>query len=103
MVRSVIFRRTITLSRRCRALSAVAMASSRGLSFRYRYGPVAQLQGIYRTKFVDDRSIPADCYGYVALAQGLGMVSGNSSNRFLPNSNATRAQAAVMLYNLMDR
>jgi len=67
------------------------------------YGPVAQLQGIYRTKFVDDRSIPADCYGYVALAQGLGMVSGNSSNRFLPNSNATRAQAAVMLYNLMDR
>ena len=67
------------------------------------YGPVAQLQGIYRTKFVDDRSIPADCYGYVALAQGLGMVSGNSSNRFLPNSNATRAQAAVMLYNLMAR
>ena len=67
------------------------------------YGPVAQLQGIYRTKFVDDGSIPADCYGYVALAQGLGMVSGNSFNRFLPNSNATRAQAAVMLYNLMDR
>lgn len=67
------------------------------------YGPVAQLQGIYRTKFVDDRSIPADCYGYVALAQGLGMVSGNSSNQFLPNSNATRAQAAVMLYNLMAR
>ena len=67
------------------------------------YGPVAQLQGIYRTKFVDDRSIPADCYGYVALAQGLGMVAGNNSNRFLPNSNATRAQAAVMLYNLMAR
>lgn len=67
------------------------------------YGPVAQLQDIYRTKFVDDRSIPADCYGYVALAQGLGMVSGNSSNQFLPNSNATRAQAAVMLYNLMAR
>ena len=67
------------------------------------YGSVAQLQGIYRTKFVDDRNIPADCYGYVALAQGLGMVSGNSSNQFLPNSNATRAQAAVMLYNLMAR
>ena len=67
------------------------------------YGPVAQLQGIYRTKFVDDRNIPADCYGYVALAQGLGMVAGNNSNRFLPNSNATRAQAAVMLYNLMAR
>ena len=67
------------------------------------YGPVAQLQGIYRTKFVDDGSIPTDCYGYVALAQGLGMVSGNSANRFLPNNNATRAQAAVMLHNLMSR
>lgn len=67
------------------------------------YGPVAQLQGIYRTKFVDDSSIPAESYGYVALAQGLGMVTGNASNRFLPNVNTTRAQSAVMLYNLMAR
>lgn len=67
------------------------------------YGPVAQLQGIFRTKFVDDNSIPADSHGYVALAQGLGMVAGDTSNRFLPNANTTRAQAAVMLYNLMAR
>jgi len=67
------------------------------------YGPIAQLKGIYRTKFADDSSIPTDCYGYVALAQGLGMVSGDTTNRFLPNAYATRAQAAVMLYNLMDR
>lgn len=66
-------------------------------------GPVAQLKGIYHTKFVDDSSIPADCYGYVALAQGLGIISGNAANYFLPNASATRAQAAVMLYNLMDR
>ena len=67
------------------------------------YGPVAQLQGIYRTKFADDISIPAESYGYVALAQGLGMVAGDTANRFLPNANTTRAQAAVMLYNLMAR
>lgn len=67
------------------------------------YGPVAQLEGIYRTKFADDSSIPADAYGYVALAQGLGMVTGDTANRFLPNASATRAQAAVMLYNLMAR
>jgi len=67
------------------------------------YGPVAQLQGIFRTKFADDISIPAESYGYVALAQGLGMVNGDASNRFLPNANTTRAQAAVMLYNLMAR
>jgi len=67
------------------------------------YGPVAQLQGIYRTRFADDHSIPAESYGYVALAQGLGMVAGDASNRFLPNAHTTRAQAAVMLYNLMAR
>ena len=67
------------------------------------YGPVAQLEGIYRTKFVDDGSIPNESYGYAALAQGLGMVGGDPSNRLLPNDSATRAQAAVMLYNLMAR
>jgi len=67
------------------------------------YGPVAQLEGIFRTKFADDVQIPASAYGYVALAQGLGMVEGDGANRFLPNESATRAQAAVMLCNLMTR
>jgi len=67
------------------------------------YAPVAQLQGIFRTGFSDDASIPSACYGYVALAQGLGMVSGTGGGQFRPNANATRAQAAVMLYNLMAR
>ena len=66
------------------------------------YGPVAQLKGIYRTRFRDDASIPADCYGYVALAQGLGMVEGMTDGSFRPNANTTRAHAAVMLYNLME-
>ena len=66
-------------------------------------GPVAQLQGIFRTDFTDDSSIPADCYGYVALAQGLGMVSGNTSGAFAATEQTTRAQAAVMLYRLMAR
>ena len=67
------------------------------------YGSVARLEGIFRTKFADDGSIPADCYGYVALGQGLRMVTGDSGGKFLPNAQATRAQAAVMLYNLMAR
>ena len=53
--------------------------------------------------FADDSQIPAACYGYVALAQGLGMVEGDGGGRFQPNAPATRAQAAVMLYNLMAR
>jgi len=67
------------------------------------YGPVAQLEGIFTTKFSDDAAIPAAHYGYVALAQGLGMISGNPGGSFQPNAQATRAQAAVMLYLLMDR
>lgn len=67
------------------------------------YAHVAELEGIFRTDFADDSAIPADCYGYAAIAQGLGMVTGDTANRFLPNQTATRAQAAVMLYQLMDR
>lgn len=67
------------------------------------YGSVARLQGIFRTKFTDDTQIPAAAYGHVALAQGLGMVSGDGMGRFLPNTTATRAQAAVMLHDLLDR
>lgn len=67
------------------------------------YAHVAELPDIFRTGFADDSAIPADHYGYAALAQGLGMVTGDAENRFLPDSTATRAQAAVMLYQLMSR
>ncbi|MCI8538466.1 MAG: S-layer homology domain-containing protein [Oscillospiraceae bacterium] len=66
------------------------------------YGPTARLEGIYRTGFTDDNDIPAEFYGYAALAQGLGIVSG-ASGKLLPNAGATRAEAAVMLFNLMSR
>lgn len=65
------------------------------------YGPVAQLNGIFHTKFADQSSIPAADLGYAALTQGLGMVSGDAAGQFRPGSNATRAEAATMLYNLM--
>lgn len=67
------------------------------------YGELARLQGIYRTDFTDDKDIPAAYYGCVALARGLGIVSGNPGGLFLPNETATRAEAATMLYNLMAR
>ena len=67
------------------------------------YGPIAQLDGIFRTSFADDGEIPAEYYGYAALAQGLGLVGGTPGGSFLPDQTATRAQAAVMLYNLMAR
>ena len=66
------------------------------------YGPIARLEGIFQTGFADDREIPAGDYGYAALAQGLGVVSGAPGSRLLPRAEATRAEAAVMLYNLMN-
>lgn len=67
------------------------------------YGPVAELQGIYRCGFADEASIPADYYGYAALAQGLKIVTGDGGGNFAPDREATRAEAVGMLYNFMKR
>jgi len=67
------------------------------------YGEVAKLPGIFRCAYADERYIPAQYYGYAALAQGLGIVSGDSGGSFASARIATRAEAAVMLYNLMSK
>lgn len=66
------------------------------------YGEVARLQGIYKVGFSDAGSIAEANLGYAALAQGLGIVTG-SGGKLNPNGSATRAQAAVMVYNLLAR
>ena len=50
---------------------------------------------------LDEMAAKAAALGYAALAQGLGMVAGEPGGYFQPLANATRAQAATMLYNLM--
>ena len=67
------------------------------------YGKAAKLTGIYTCSFTDAKSIPAADLGYAAIAQGLKMVNGDEQKRFLPNAIATREQAAIMLYNFMNR
>lgn len=67
---------------------------------RWGFGTTAKLTGIYRTSYTDDAAIPAAGYGYAALAQGLGLVTGSA---YEPQKEMTRAQAAVMLYRLLDR
>ncbi len=67
------------------------------------YGKTAGLPGIYRCSFVDESSIPAIYYGYVATAQGMGLVRGDEHGRFLPNEAATREQAILVLYQFMSR
>jgi len=65
------------------------------------FGPVARLQGIFTCAYADRDQIPADLLGYAALAQGLGMVGAGGD--FAAGRSATRAEAAVMLYHLMNR
>lgn len=67
------------------------------------YGTVARLQGIYRCDFSDAAAVPAADLGYAALAQGLGVVSGDTAGRFSPDRPASRAEAAVMLWNYLKR
>lgn len=67
------------------------------------YSEVAQLKDIYRIGFKDEKEISKDLFGYVAIAKGLGMIQGNANGSFNPNGVATRAQLAIMLYNILNR
>jgi hypothetical protein len=55
---------------------------------------------IYRNVFRD--YIKPEYRGYTALAQALGIIEGNSSNRFLPTKGSTRAEAAVMIFRIIN-
>lgn len=58
----------------------------------------------YDTKFADDAEIPSSMKGYVATAYAMKYISGSISNGelcFLPNEEITRAQAAVILSNIV--
>lgn len=63
------------------------------------YSAAANLQGIFTCSLADREEISQELLGYAALAQGLGVVNGS----FQGDRAATRAEAAVMLYNLMRR
>lgn len=67
------------------------------------YGPVAQLEGIYRCDYTDAAAIPSADLGYAALAQGLGLVAGDSAGRFAPDRTATRVEAIAVIYQYMKR
>lgn len=59
---------------------------------------VATLKNIYTTDLKDHNKISKDDIGYVALAKGLGIVSGHT---FRPEEALTRGEAAQMIVNLL--
>lgn len=54
------------------------------------------------TGFVDDNDIPQWAQGAVAALQALGIIIGHGDNRFIPDEQATRAEAAVLLLRMLD-
>ena len=67
------------------------------------YASVAQLPGIFRCDFTDAGEIAEADLGYAALAQGLGIIGGDSQGRYAPERTAVRSEAAVMLWKYLKR
>ena len=65
---------------------------------------IREVPTVTQTLFYDDADIPESMKSYVAAAFNLGYISGSLSQGklcFLPNEEITRAQAAVMLGNIV--
>lgn len=82
-----------------------ALTREDGVKFIIRalkYDKVADIKDIYKPIFKDTDKINPDLVGYVTIASGLKIVSGYDGN-FNPKGGLTRAGAAVMIYNYMQR
>ncbi len=58
---------------------------------------MAAIPGIYKTGFADESSINTKYLGAVAMAKGLGIVEGDSANKYNPTFKVTRADAVNMI------
>lgn len=63
------------------------------------YEKIGKAYDMFVPVFYDWNGIGEDCRGYVALAKGLGIVSGDQNGFFNPKNKVSRAEFAVMLYN----
>ena len=66
---------------------------------------ITEVPAVSNTGFADDADIPAAMKGYVAAAEKLGYIHGwvqDGRRMFSPNETITRAEAAVMLGNMLD-
>jgi hypothetical protein len=59
------------------------------------------LQNSYKLDYTDSKEIPAWAVPYVKTAAAKGFVHGNSDNHFAPLKNASRAEVATVLFNVM--
>ena len=66
------------------------------------YEEFASIEGIFKTDFADSADIDPALLGYAAIASGLKIING-SGGYFYPKADITRAQAAVIIYNYLNR
>lgn len=62
---------------------------------------VAQIEGIYKEIFKDAKDISKDLIGYVNIAYGLNIISGDGNGSILPRYELKREDAASIIYNYM--
>ncbi|WP_162259672.1 S8 family serine peptidase [Paenibacillus sp. Soil766] len=72
----------------------------------YLHASGTKLEDIVTTqevKYTDEGTISAWARSYVRIASALGLLSGTTGGQFAPADNASRAQAAVVIYRLLDK
>ena len=67
------------------------------------YGKAASLSDIFLCGFADADQIAPEDYGYIAIAQGMGIATADEEGLFHPAYAITREAAAVMFYHFLDR
>ena len=63
--------------------------------------PLEDLADIYKLEYDDADKISTNLKGHIAIAKGLGIISGEGN--FRPKDNLTREEAAVIIYNILNQ
>ena len=63
--------------------------------------PLDNIRDVYKLEYDDADKISPNLKGHVAIAEGLGLISGDGN--FRPTDNLTREEAAVIIYNILNR
>lgn len=63
--------------------------------------PLENLGDIYNIEYDDADKISTNLKGHIAIAKGLGLISGKGN--FRPKDNLTREEAAILIYNILNR
>ncbi|WZL72942.1 S-layer homology domain-containing protein [Clostridiaceae bacterium 35-E11] len=81
------------------------MTREEGVKFIIRvlkYDEVASIEGIYHYPFQDMKEVSEDLVGHITIAKGMRIVAGKNG-RFGPKEFMTRAEAAKIIYNYLQR